>query len=687
MQSQHIDHPFMTGSQRMKWGRNITMACALVAFSLSHACAQQPVLRVHPQYAPQGQAPIQLVKSSEPEKPLDQRIDSMPDITDNLEVIHNRSQLIVTKHKVARVFVANPGVIEVAPFSEKELAIIGTSLGTTTLSVWFEEDPNPLIYLVKTIRDPGLEEQRRIDYGKLERKIAILFPNSKVYLIPLSGKLIVKGQAANSQEAAQILQIIRGEAVSRDGSLFGPQGDTIGDTLGGNGLGGNGFGNGRNRNNQFSSFIVNMLSVPGEFNVMIKVVIAELNRSQLRQMGIDWNYLINNGRHSVSSFISGGVPTLQAIFEAGEVSVLVNALASNGTAKVLSEPSLVVLSGTPASFIAGGEFAVPTIVGIGGAQGQQTSFRGFGTSVVVTPTIVDNDLIRLQILPEFSAVNSGNAVGGIPGVDTRRINTTVELREGQTLMLSGLLSRQQATEVTRIPLLGDIPVVGPLVFNSKRATEDESELLILVTPEIVRPMEPDEVPPVPGWYVTHPTDHELYKHAMTEGAPQTEVYQLPPYGNHVGVPQEVGYYHYNPAPATPQYAPIPNANQPQGFPQSQSMPNGVSSQFRGTDANMILPQQPATLPAPTPQGGYSAPPQAPATTPMMTPQAPMQTLPQPDPNFSQYQMPQQSVPVQQARMRQPAGYPQQRAPQNAPAYNTGYSQQQAPQGYTLPRTR
>ena len=528
-------------------------------------------------------------------KPRDARIVSMPKSQHKMEVIHHRSQLMVFGKRVTRIAISDPSVLEAAPYSEKELSLIGLALGTTTLTLWFEGDKEPLIYLVKTIRDPSVEERMRVDYGKLERKLAILFPNSKVYLIPLSGKIVVKGEARDSEEAARILQIVRGEVISQNGSLGGPQ--PYGNGNGGIGGGGNRVRNtstngGNNGNGRGSSYVVNMLNVPGEFTVMMRVRIAELNRSQLDRMGIDINYLINGGRHSVGTFLASGAGTLNGIFENGEVNVLIDALASNGTATVLSEPVLTVLSGHSASFLSGGEFAVPTIVGVGGAQGSTTTFRGFGTSLIVTPTVIDGDLIRMQIVPEFSAINAGNSVGGIPGLDSRRVQTTVELREGQTIVIGGLLHRQRNTEVTRIPLLGEIPWLGPMLFNAKVSTEDETELIILVTPEIVRPMEPDEVPPVPGFYVTHPTRHELYKYAKTEGAPNLGVFQLAPYGNYHGHGENVGFRVHNPAPASPQYAPVPSANQrmspnqgmqypPQSSMQGQRGQQQYAGQFNG----------------------------------------------------------------------------------------------------------
>ncbi len=486
-------------------------------------------------------------------QPLPHQIASMPEETEELKVIHRRSRLVQTRSNVTRTAIADPEVVEVVQFSENELGIIGLNLGTTTLTIWFENNKNPLIYEISTIRDPEFDKQRRIDYGNLEREIARLFPNSKVRLIPLTNKIIVKGQAYDSAEAANILNIIRGEISGREGvngNLGGPvagQANTLA-----------GFqGQILNPINQASGYIVNQLEVPGEHQVMVRVTIAELNRRQLRRLGINLNVIFNGGRHAVGYALGGLPSTLTGIFDNGDVSAFVNALADNGTAKILASPSLTVLSGHSASFVAGGEFAVPTVIGIQGAQGQQTTFRSFGTTLLVTPTIIDKDLIRMRIVPEFSQVNQNNAVGGVPGLDTRRAQTTLQMREGQTVAIAGLFGHESNVNVQRIPLIGEIPFIGTHLFSSKNATLDQSELLILVTPEIIRPMDADEVPPVPGFEVTHPNDSELYHHAMTEGAPDTGYYQLAPYGGGAGQGVNVGYRLFNPAPSSPIYSPVP----------------------------------------------------------------------------------------------------------------------------------
>ena len=537
---------------------------------------------------PIQQTQIQRLQNNDPsDRPLPFQIMAMPGVQEKLEVVHRRSQLIVARSNIVRTAIADPSTVDIVQYSPTEIALIGLDLGSTTVTLWFDDSPNPLIYLAQTIRDPDIEDQKRIDYGKLERKLAVLFPDSMVHLIPLSGKIVVKGQARDAEEAARILQIIRGEVINQEGNLPGPQPvnddpdlDTGFDTL-----------------DQASSFIVNMLEIPGEFQVMLRVRIAELNRSQLRRKGIDFNYLFHNARHSFG-YTLGGVPSsLTGIFENGEVNVLLDWLASNGTAKLLSEPVMTVLSGHSASFLSGGEFAVPTIVGIGGAQGQQTTFRGFGTSVIVTPTILDKDLIRMRIVPEFSQLNGGNAVGGIPGLDSRRVQTTIELREGQTIAIAGLLSHQTSTEVTRIPWLGELPFIGSRLFATKKATQDQTELLILVTPELVRPMDADEVPPVPGHEVTPPNDWELYHAAMTEGAPDQNVYQLAPYGRGAGYGIDVGYRLFDPAPASPMYAPVPTA--PYG-PNETTQQNMVPQQLPPGGSGQVpirqFQQQPQAVP-------------------------------------------------------------------------------------------
>lgn len=570
----------------------------------------QPAGGPYPEPVPGTPVIQQVQNTSDSARAVHHLIEAMPTSMEDLDVIERRSQLIITKANIVRMAIADQSILDVAQYSPKEISLIGLARGSTSLTLWFEGNDDPLIYLVKVIRDPSLDDQRRIDFGKLERKLAVLFPNSKVYLIPMSSKLIVRGQARDQEEAANILNIIQGEVISQNGSLWGGQANAAG--YGGyGGYGGanggdpyfnqvGGFGNAGG----LAGFLVNELHVPGEYQINLRWRVAELNRTAAKNLSVDLNVLFANGRHVLSSTMgaAAGGSNLAGVFENGEIGVFMNWLASNGTAKILTEPNVTVLSGRPAQFLSGGEFAVPTVVGISGAAGQTTTFRGFGTSVVVTPTVVDRDLIRLMTVAEFSQLNTGNSVNNIPGLNTRRVQTTVELREGQTFMLGGLLSHTQSTVIQRIPVLGNIPKIGPILFSNKTSTMDETELIILVTPEIVRPMDAHEVPPVPGFEVTAPNDYEFWKYNMTEGLPDTGYYQLPPYGSG-SVGTNVGYQHFNPGPANSLYSPVPTAND------GATMPNGPAT----------------TIPSAPPMDSYPSY-TPPASTPNQVPVPPSPSL-------------------------------------------------------------
>jgi pilus assembly protein CpaC len=296
-----------------------------------------------------------------------------------LAVERRHSQLLITRSNVRRLAVTDSAICNYVQYIPKELAIVGLQLGTTDLMIWFEGEAVPAIYEITVVRDENLEEQRLSDFAKLERRLSDLFPNSNVYLVPVGGQVLLKGQAHDSEEATQILQIVRSEVQRSLGQV------------GGYGLGAGQSGSiqlasaqspnlAQRGAGQFQDILVNMLEVPGEYNIKMRVVIAEVNRSQLRELGVDWNAIFN-GRHSVGAALGGASgTTLSGIFENGDINVLLKWLATNKTATVLAEPTIVCMSGHPASLLAGGEFAVPTIIGLGG--GQATSFRGIGTSMV-----------------------------------------------------------------------------------------------------------------------------------------------------------------------------------------------------------------------------------------------------------------------------------------------------------------
>jgi len=424
-----------------------------------------------------------------------------------------RSKIVKMKQDVFRVAISDPDVVEIVAFGSRELEVIGRNVGSTTVTLWLgtQQQATTLSMLVTVTKDDAVTDRRRLEYGELQTMINELFPNSKIQLIPITDKLIVRGQARDEQEAVQIMAVL-----SKNSAMAGAGGADGGQLVRG-GQASDPFPDDASRLPQSS--IINMMTVPGVKQVMLKIRIAELKRSALRNLGVSVDGAFKEFFARSMLGGAGGNLGVSGLFSEGQFNLVIKALATNGSAKILAEPNLVTISGETATFLAGGEFAVPTVVGVGGAQAATTSFKGFGTSINFTPTVLDHDRIRLRVSPTFSTLNKNNAVGGVFGLDTRTVNTVVELREGQVFALAGLLQEEQRGENGRVPGLGDVPVLRTL-FSTKSMTRDETELIILVTPELVHPLEFEDAPTLlPGMEVTEPDDIEFFCKGHIEGRP------------------------------------------------------------------------------------------------------------------------------------------------------------------------
>lgn len=449
---------------------------------------------------------------------LEQKVNELVQevVTSELEfkVTMRRSKVLRMKQDIFRAAVADPTILEFVAFGSREIEIIGKQTGSTSVTLWIgdPDDPKLLSLLVTVEKDDAVDDQRRLEYGELAEMINELFPNSRIQLFPIADKLIIRGQARDEQEAIEIMSIVRENSQQLPGG-FGGGGGGGRNPVGADGTAAQPFPDGSTLP---TSNIINMLTVPGEKQVLLKVRIAELKRSAVRELGANFSFDIKEFMFS-SLLGAGGNVIASGTFNDGSFDLVLRALMSNGTAKILAEPNLVTLSGKTATFLAGGEFAVPTVVGVGGAQAATTHFKGFGTQLTFTPTVLDKDRIRLVVSPTFSTLNRENSVDGIFGIDTRTTTTTVDLREGQVLAIAGLLQEQQRGESDRIPFFGDIPVLNFITAN-RTTTRDETELLILVTPELVHPLEPDQAPSIlPGMEVTDPNDLDFFVYGDIEG--------------------------------------------------------------------------------------------------------------------------------------------------------------------------
>jgi pilus assembly protein CpaC len=344
---------------------------------------------------------------------------------------------------------------------------------------------------------------------------------------------------------SDILQLVSAELRNSGGFRVGGMGGGgMGGGLGGGGLGGAG------------AFIINRVHVPGPRQILLQVKIADLNRDAIRELGVSWlnpqtNSLIGStigtaagigatssptqsargfaGRRTpvVTNFAASATATnagnLFGIFDAGHFALFIQALRSNSMAKILAEPNLMALDGQPAQFIAGGLFPYPVPQSSsvpGGTAVVTVKFQPFGAILTFIPYILPNDVIRLDVEPIFSELNFAQATtvngGSVPSINQRSARTVVELREGQTLAIAGLLQSTTAGQTVRIPALGDLPVVGPW-FSHNRIETVETELVVLVTPVLVAPMEAPEVPEAPGDRIIQPNDWEFYFLGRIEG--------------------------------------------------------------------------------------------------------------------------------------------------------------------------
>lgn len=386
----------------------------------------------------------------------------------------------------ANVFVADPKVAEVRPASATTLFIFGVGAGRTTVAAIDANGASIAEYDVYV---------RPAAYASTEAEAAIarVLPGARIRVTPQSKGLLVSGQVANAGEAARALSIAKG---------FLAEGQQIEDQL----------------------------TVNASIQVTLRVRIAEVSRSVTRNLGIDWQALGNIGSianltalnlsFGGASLVCGPGPQ-SVLCQGGNFSALIDALAQDNLARVLAEPNLTVMSGQTASFLAGGEFPIP----VGQQNGTITiEFKKFGVSLSFLPTVLSDGRIHMKVSPEVSQISrevtiplvSVNRVLEIPGLTVRRADTTVELGSGQSFAIAGLLQDSVTQADKGISGLGEIPILGAL-FRSDKFQRQETELVILITPFVVRPVNDPAALRVAGENYSVPTDVERLLHMRQVG--------------------------------------------------------------------------------------------------------------------------------------------------------------------------
>src|SRR6185295_6275365 len=264
---------------------------------------------------------------------------------------------------------------------------------------------------------------------------------------------------------------------------------------------------------------VNMLGSPvkSAMQVQLQIRVAEVSKNKLRDLGASFAY---QGSPGAGGFISGGGPgslsciaggVLNGTFSSaanvflmgGNTLQIIRAMQQNGALRALAEPNLIAMDGQVASFLAGGEFPIPVIQGGGGGSSSSVTivFKEYSIRLNFKPTIIDEDHIRLELEPEVSTIDFANGVRFqgfvVPALRTRRARTGVELKDGQSFALAGLLDNSESRSLSKVPVIGDIPILGNL-FKSTQYQKQETELVFIVTADLVKPVNRDDLPNMRG---------------------------------------------------------------------------------------------------------------------------------------------------------------------------------------------
>ena len=436
-----------------------------------------------------------------------------------------RPQILQLADTPRRIFVPDEKIIRAEIIdreSGRELAVTGLQPGTTTLMLWFDDESSStgqciVSYIVRV--DDGSPSLDQVAHQLNER-----FPNSYVELSDVNGRLMVGGEARDAIELAQILQVL----VSTRGVPAGVRRispvRTVSNVVDFTGNDSFDLEAQAAENRSLldpvalaQAGIINLMRVPGEQQVMLRVTVAEVNRTAARSLGLNFTAIQNNNLFSNTTGTVAG--NIRAILDGGDISLRIEALRRLSLSRTLAEPNLVAINGQAANFQAGGQFPIPIIASGGvGTNLQGVQFVPFGVQLRFIPIIQDRDVIRLQINADISTrdeslgTNIGGGGGGgtsVPGLNSRNFSSTVELRSGQTLAVAGLLQTNFGASSDRVPFLGDLPLIGSLT-GANRTSASEQELVILVTPELVAPVDSCATPGLPGNDVYEPTDVEFF---------------------------------------------------------------------------------------------------------------------------------------------------------------------------------
>jgi pilus assembly protein CpaC len=441
---------------------------------------------------------------------------------EKLNLVVGKSVVVQSKAPVRRVSIAAPEIADAVVLSPRQIYLTGKTAGVTNMIMWGESDKVTAIFDVEV--GP--------DVMTLKTKLHEMFPGEKGVLVTAARDgITLAGSVSGMTRMAQIIALAE---------TYAPLDKT-----------------GKPK-------VTNLLEVSGVHQVMLEVRVSEMSRSLARNLGINFNVISASGRQLGLSLLdgltslpsSGGFPAdplqvssnvnaiLRFLGNGATWTVFVDALKENGLLHVLAEPTLITLSGKSANFLAGGEFPVPVPQSGTSTNTITIEYKSFGVALSFTPTVLMDGRINMVVAPEVSELDFSTAVSLqgfiIPGVTTRRVSTTVELADGQSFAIAGLIRQDVREDIKKFPLLGDIPILGPL-FRSSSFNKNETELVVIVTPHLVKPMDVAKQT-LPTDAFNEPDDFEFYVEGKTEGKGKGEkVPALPRAVRRGGLEGDFGY--------------------------------------------------------------------------------------------------------------------------------------------------
>ncbi|MBW2734590.1 MAG: type II and III secretion system protein family protein [Deltaproteobacteria bacterium] len=402
------------------------------------------------------------------------------------------ARVVRFRHPIDNVTVANPKIADVKPMGTRALQIIGRRIGETEINVSDKRGTTTVVDVAVGLATGGLSSSLRS-----------VFPGEAIIPQSIGDKVALTGRVSDPIIAKRAVQLAAAYLKAEKGS----------------------------------GSVLNFLSIRGRQQVQLRVKIAEVSRTAMRRLGIN---AFQRGTLYSAGMLAPGTPmaaelapdVAKSLYPNGDIaapdgdnkvplphivgpitssfglhfasggalplSIALNIMQGKGLAKILSEPTLVAYSGQQANFLAGGEFPIPIPQGLGQTA---VEFKKYGVQLEFTPTVLANKTVHMKVSVTVSERDDASSLvlqgTRVPALTTRHSQTTVRIKNGQSLAIAGLLQDRITSVSNRVPILGDIPVLG-MFFRSSTFDRQERELVIMVTPHLVRPLRPKEVPPLPG---------------------------------------------------------------------------------------------------------------------------------------------------------------------------------------------